>query len=277
MSDFIVIGVSGSEHGHPALEWGVAHAIDHRLSIQLVHVVDTSWGAATPEYVADAVTSAERLIREEADRVSSNHPDVAVHGVALVGAPDRALIRFAEKARMLVVGSHGTERFGDVVFSRLASRIAERADCTVAVIPSTGADGTGVVVGVDGSDLSMKALRFGAAEADRLGEPLTAVHAWTPPWPWDADHAFIWPDAPAPEDELVLSESLAGIAEDFPDLTVIRSLPSARPADALYAAANGARLLAVGSHGRGALERAWFGSVSADLLLAMPCPVVVVR
>lgn len=278
MSGFIVIGVSGSEHAHPALHWGVEFAVARHLRIELAHVVDTTWGVeAAPELVASAITTAERKIKEEADRVSSIHPTSAVHGVVLVGSPERELVDYAREADLLVVGSHALERFGDQIFSRRAARVAERAECSVAVIPSDHSTGSGVVVGVDGSEVSMKALRFGGDEADRHNEPLTAVHAWTPPWPWDSDPAVVWPEGPSPEDELVLSESVAGLAADYPDLAVTRSLPTARPADALYAASIGARLLAVGSHGRNAVERIWFGSVSAEVLLMMPCPVVVVR
>lgn len=277
MSGFIAIGVSGSDRAHPALQWGIEYALAHGLRVQLVHVVDTTWGEADPEFVTTAVVAAEQRIHEEADRVSSQHPALAVHGVVLVGAPDRELARFAAKADLLVVGSHPLERFGDLVFSRTAARIAERAQCTVAVIPAGLEIGGGVVVGVDGSELSMKAVQFAAAQADRFDEPLTAVHAWVRPWPWENEDAYIWPDAPAEEDQVVLAESLAGLRDRYPDLTVVRSLPTARPADALYAAALGARLLAVGSHGRNGLGRAFFGSVSEDLLLAMPCPVVVVR
>lgn len=277
MAASIVIGLSGSMHSHPALAWGVAYAVDHRLSVDLVHVVDDTWGARAPEYTAEAIVLAERHIIEEVERVRSNHPTLAVHGVVLVGSPDRELCAHAEHAELLVVGSHPLERFGDTVFSRRASHIAERAACSVAVVPSTTkSPGTGVVVGVDGSDVSVRALRFAAANAALRGDALTAVHAWIPPWPWDADPG-VWPDAPAAEDELVLAEAVAGLTEDYPDLQVVRKLPSARPADALYGASIGARMLVVGSHGRQGLERAWFGSVSAELVLSMPCPVCVIR
>jgi nucleotide-binding universal stress UspA family protein len=277
MTGFIVIGVSGSEHGHPALAWGVAYAVDHNLRVELVHVVDDTWGQHASDFTASAIMSAERRILLERDRISSNHPTIAVHSVVLVGPPDRELVEHARNAELLVVGSHSIERFGDSVFSRRASHIAERAACSVVVVPSTtAAPGTGVVVGVDGSELSARAIRFAATYADLKGEPLTAVHAWTPPWPWDVDPGA-WPDAPAEEDELLLAEAVTGLGEDFPNLEVIRKLPSARPADALYGASIGARLLVVGSHGRHGLERAWFGSVSAELVLSMPCPIAVIR
>lgn len=279
MTDRIVIGLSGSDHTHPAVEWGVDYAITHGLRIDLVHVVDTTWGLPDADYVPQAIVAAEDRITFEADRISSNHPGSAVHGEVLTGSPDRELIAHARDARVLVVGSHPTDAFGGgELYSRRASRIAELAECSVVVVPSTPepAVGAGVVVGVDGSELSMKALRFGADVADRFGEPLTAVHAWVSPWPWGFD-AGERRETPPPEDELVLAEAVAGLASDFPDLAVHRSLPREAPASALYAAARGARLLAVGSHGRNALGRIWFGSVSTDVLLSMPCPVAIVR
>lgn len=277
MAARIVIGLSGSEHSHPALAWGVSYAVDHHLSVDLVHVVDDTWGARAADFSADAIMLAERQMIKEAERVRSNHPTIAVHGVVLVGSPDRELVAHAEHADLLVVGSHPIERFGDAVFSRRASHIAERAACSVAVVPTTTkAPGVGVVVGVDGSEVSERAIRFAAANAALKGDTLTAVYAWTPPWPWDADPGA-WPSGPAAEDELVLAESVAGLAEDYPELEIVRTLPSARPADALYGASIGARMLVVGSHGRQGVQRAWFGSVSAELVLSMPCPVCVIR
>jgi nucleotide-binding universal stress UspA family protein len=277
MTETIVIGVSGSEHSHPAIAWGISYAVQHHLRVELVHVVDNTWGARASDYTEEAIVAAERAIITETERISSNHPTIAVHGIVLVGSPDRELCAHANRAELLVVGSHATERFGDRVFSHRAMVIAERASCSVVIVPSTArGSAAGVVVGVDGSERSARAVEFAAALADRWGEPLTAVHAWTPPWPWDADPGA-WPVAPAQEDELLLAESVAGLADRYPDLTIERKLPSARPASALYSASVGARLLVVGSHGRQGLERALFGSVSAELVLRMPCAVAVIR
>ncbi|HPG76124.1 MAG TPA: universal stress protein [Rhodoglobus sp.] len=50
-----------------------------------------------------------------------------------------------------------------------------------------------------------------------------------------------------------------------------------RPLPALYAASVGARMLVVGTHGKHGFSKALLGSVSEDLVLSLPCPVVVVR
>lgn len=60
-------------------------------------------------------------------------------------------------------------------------RITAGAHCPVAVVPDLDLTGrTGVVVGIDGADVSEAAIAFAAAEADRSAEVLTAVSAWSP-------------------------------------------------------------------------------------------------
>jgi nucleotide-binding universal stress UspA family protein len=278
MSDHIVIGVSGRESERAALDWGVAYAKERGLRVELLHDVDTTWAYDAPGLVTSALAAAETSLAHETSRVADEHPDVHVRGDVLLGSPTQMLVARAADARVLVVGtriSGGPE--GLRVYSRHSARIAERAECTVVVVPpdTDPFGGSGVVVGVDGSELSLAALRFGADVADRVHETLTAVHAWLKPWPWGVSEST--PAAMPPESEVLLAESIAGLAEDFPDLSIARSLPEGPAHETLIAAAEGARLLAVGSHGRGALGRMWFGSVSMELLLRMPCPVAIVR
>lgn len=277
MTGKIVVGVSGSEHGHPALTWAVERAERSRTPLHLVHIVDDSWGSDADRYTADAVTLAEQQLHDHADRIRGEHPNLRVHTAVLIGSAAYVLSDYASDADLLVVGSRRTHGFGRTRFSLLSARVAAYARCSVLIIPtSSGREGAGFVVGVDGSALSLKAVDFAAAEADRRREPLTAVHAWQPPWFWGAESGR-WPLQPTDADELVLSESLAGLAERYPDLKITRLLPSARTADALEDAAAGARMLVVGSHGRGAIGRAVLGSVSEELALSLPCALAVIR
>jgi nucleotide-binding universal stress UspA family protein len=82
---------------------------------------------------------------------------------------------------------------------------------------------------------------------------------------------------PTDSDSLVLSEALAGLAEEYPDLQVTPRLSRGLPVDALLTASSGARLLVVGTHGRHSTGQMWLGSVSHELVLALPCTVVVMR
>ena len=148
------------------------------------------------------------------------------------------------------------------------------------VVPGPVAlDSVGVVVGVDGSPDSVAAVALAAIEADRIGEALYVVHAWTEPAIFaPADAVVVELTAAAREEEaVVLGESIAGLAEQYPDLVVHPHLVHDQPATALLDAAAHARLLVVGSRGRHGLTRVLLGSVSHTVVLHAECPVMVAR
>jgi nucleotide-binding universal stress UspA family protein len=77
---------------------------------------------------------------------------------------------------------------------------------------------------------------------------------------------------------LVLSETLAGLRQEYPDLVVHSVLETVlEPADALVRAAAGARLLVLGSLGRGGFGRLLLGSTAHAVLTQPPCPTVITR
>jgi len=141
-----------------------------------------------------------------------------------------------------------------------------------------GASGR-IVVGVDGSEHSLLALRWAAQEAVRTGAELDVVTAWLSP-----EHAAplgVVPKVLSP-DELVAE---AGrkldelVAEVLPDTSAVVHTEVVRgeAAASLVARARGADLLVVGSRGRGLFADLLLGSVSEHCVRHAPCPVVVVR
>lgn len=98
-------------------------------------------------------------------------------------------------------------------------RIAAAAHSPVIVVPEIDLAGrSGVVVGVDGSEVSEAATRFAAQEAERLGEPLIAVTVWTPvPLP---RHIGAYPADYIESMESVSAETLGvalgGLRQDYP-------------------------------------------------------------
>jgi nucleotide-binding universal stress UspA family protein len=63
----------------------------------------------------------------------------------------------------------------------------------------------------------------------------------------------------------------------YPNLKIERKVEEGHPVDVLNDAAETARLLVVGSHGRGAFRRLLLGSVSHELLQEPALPTMVVR
>ena len=74
-----------------------------------------------------------------------------------------------------------------------------------------------------------------------------------------------------------MAESLAGLAEKYPDVDVTTHQAEEDPRRALDEASRYADLLVVGSRGRGAARSAVLGSVSRHVVEHAHCPVVVVR
>jgi nucleotide-binding universal stress UspA family protein len=136
-----------------------------------------------------------------------------------------------------------------------------------------------VVVGVDGSDGSVAALRFALEEARIRGAGLKAVNAWHIP---PAVYGAGW--APASVDldeyrklaEAALQKSLEDVGAAASGVTVTPVLEEGQPADVLCAEAENADLLVVGSRGLGGFRGLLLGSVSQQCAHHAPCPVVVV-
>jgi nucleotide-binding universal stress UspA family protein len=118
-----------------------------------------------------------------------------------------------------------------------------------------------VVVGIDGSEASLAALRLALREARLRGTNLRAVHVWHE----DEDEA-----------RSLLTEAVATIPND--DAVTVEQVlvESASPAAALADAAESAALLVLGTRGRGGLHELLDGSVSFDCRRHAACPVMVV-
>lgn len=136
-----------------------------------------------------------------------------------------------------------------------------------------------IVVGVDGSDSSIGALRWAFEEAARRGSDLDVVHAWSHPFLGEMGVMV-----PNPVDATVMADHARAVID--------RCITSAGPPPAgvhcepivvegddaamLLEAAVGADLLVVGSRGRGGFASLLLGSVSQQCALHASCPVVIV-
>lgn len=137
-----------------------------------------------------------------------------------------------------------------------------------------------VVVGVDGSDCSLKALRFAVDEAKRRGAALRIVTSWMVPAMAYADGmaAGVAPDAFREGAETASAAALEEARRGGGgDLSITSVVPEKAPVPALLEAAEGADLLVVGSRGRGGFASLLLGSVSAQLAQHAPCPITIVR
>src|SRR5579864_906432 len=135
-----------------------------------------------------------------------------------------------------------------------------------------------IVVGVDGSDCSVTALRWAAHEAQLRDATIEVVHAWH--YPYVGEHPLFVAYGVT---ERVLVEAGREVLDRSIDRAGLRPmgmrleaiLVHSRAAAALLAAAKGADLLVVGSRGRGGFAGLMLGSVSQQCAHHAPCPVVI--
>lgn len=276
----IVVGVNGSRESHPALIWAVLRAARLGLQVVAVHAVDDRWISDEFAYHDLVRERGSEILKDAQDRATAAAPSVDFRTELLSGGVGSALRKYSARATMLVIGSGGADRPGGPLTDR-ALQLASVARCPVAVIGSHGTDNRhGVVVGVDGSEESTQAVAFAAAEADRESQELTIVHAFRGPNRWLQARM---PESSlseliVAEERIVLSEAAAGLAEEYPDLVVTKVLETEKePAEALVDAAANARLLVVGSRGRGGFKRLLLGSTAHGVLKDLPCPTIVTR
>ena len=282
-----VVGVDGSVASAGALSWAVREAV--RRGDRVVAV--TAWSRpAVPVGVSGMVVmeSAEPY-HEMAERVL----DDAVRGAAaqlaadeyvdierraIEGPAGRVLTHLADGATMLVVGRHGAgRRFG----STTGYCLRHATPPVVVVGEKSPPEATRVVVGVDGSDSSLNALRWAAAEAQLHDRPVTVVRAWTmttAPSPEGDRTGHVplfedWGRAAADETRTWVE---AALGEQGRLVTRIEALHG-HAARSVLEFVREDDLLVLGSRGRGGFRGLLLGSVGQQVSEHAACPVVVVR
>ncbi len=140
--------------------------------------------------------------------------------------------------------------------------------------PGTG--GGRSVVGVDGSQHSQQALRWGAHLAAIFGARLDAVTAWEypPSYGW-APVSAEW--NPGQDVEKVLDDTVRAVFADRPPAGLLRQVREGGAAKVLLDASVGAIMLVVGSRGHGGFAGLLLGSVSANVAEHASCPVLVIH
>jgi nucleotide-binding universal stress UspA family protein len=138
-----------------------------------------------------------------------------------------------------------------------------------------------IVVGIDGSDHSKKALRWALDEALLRGASLEVVFAWMLPVyatgygfaPGDLIDPKILGDGAAEQ----LDKAVTEVAGATTDVKISRKTVEGMAAQMLVEEAEGADLLVVGSRGHGGFAGLLLGSVSQQCAQHASCPVVIIR
>jgi nucleotide-binding universal stress UspA family protein len=138
-----------------------------------------------------------------------------------------------------------------------------------------------IVVGVDGSDGSVAALRWALGEARLRGAGVEVIHSWDYPYLAYTEVTGMAAGVVSREDlekvgQEVLQATIDRVAGEASGIDVRPVVMQGGAAATLLQAAVGADLLVVGTRGHGGFTGLLLGSVSQHAVHHAPCPVVVV-
>jgi nucleotide-binding universal stress UspA family protein len=294
--DRLVVGIDGSAGGRAALQMALAEGVRRRLPVDVVtaYTLPLPWTGSSPVVVpdtarvrADAQERAQEFVDEvaaEARAAIGDLPPVRVHVRA--GSPAQALVDEARGAQLLVVGSRGRGAVRSALLGSVALHCVTHAPCPVLVVhgsaPAEGwSRGRRIVVGVDGSDTSVVALRAALAEAVRQSADLEVVRTFSLAAAWSEVYVDLTPatEELRAEVQRQTDDRVRAAVEEIgaSRLQVRTAVVEGEAVDELVERSSGAALLVVGSRGHGSIRGLLLGSVALHCAMHAGCPVLVVH
>lgn len=272
----IVAGFDGSAEAAAAVRWAVRQARAARCPLHVVHcslwpLLTRHLGPVPGVSGSGLEQSAQSILEEGVACARAEGPGLDIRGTLLHGLPAQLLAEAAAGGRMLVVGSRGLGGFLGLLVGSVSLELAATATCPVAVIrPELHPDGP-VVAAVDASG-SPAALDDACALASAWQAPLKVVHVRHEPAGYQLPEG-----RDAAEAREVLASALNRATAKGPLVRVDGEvLADTSVPHAILKAAGEARMVVVGSQGRGIL-RETIGSTAHAVLHHARGPVLISR
>jgi nucleotide-binding universal stress UspA family protein len=281
----VIVGVDGSRSSLAAVDLAAQEAVLRGRPLRVVHAFVWPYFnvplGPSPYGPAEGGLrhEAERLLSEACDHARAAAPGLDVTGELVTGHAAAVLLGCAHASGLLVVGDRGLGGFTGLLVGSVAVQLAAHAPCPVLVMRGRADANAPVLLGVDGSPASDRAIGFAFEEAALRGVPLEALHGWTHPvstGPGDTLPLVYDVAEVEGEEARLLAEALAGWHEKYPDVVVRRALVRGSARRALIEATTGAQLAVVGTRGRGGFTGLLLGTVSQAVLHHAACPVAIV-
>ncbi|MEO3876008.1 universal stress protein [Nonomuraea sp. B12E4] len=133
----VVAGVDDSPECEPALAYAFEQAKLRGATLRVVHAWQLPVHAFAPEAVYDldeVRTAQHQVVRDRLKTLGPDYPRVTVIEDVPCAHPVDALTAAAERADLLVVGSHGRGAVGSALLGSVSRGVLHHAHCPVAVV-----------------------------------------------------------------------------------------------------------------------------------------------
>ena len=261
----VVVGVDGSASSLSAAAAAADCASLYGCPLHIVH--SFNWLPRQPRHIdPHPADTANILIQQALTAAREAHPHLAITTRLLEGAPAPTLLRQARSAALLAIGDGNLTCHICLPTHTSAVHIAARAPCTVLIARATPRPAAPILVGVDRSPASERALDFAFDTAARHRSELIVLQTGTAATASSADatdHARDLADLVTPrEDKYHVTAHIRALQGD--------------PALILIAESQRAGLVIIGARGQQTYS-GLLGSTAQALLHHSPAPLVLVR
>ena len=265
----ILVSVDFGDPSLVAAHW-IAQHFAPEAEIILAHVIEpppaTRANVMRFPSVETIVTKAHVDVERRLGEMCRSLSPARARAEIRVGIPHDELVQLAMTtgADIIVIGRQDLTSSGWARIGTTAQRILRKA--TVPILLVAGAENhppDHVLVAIDESESTDGVLRWGSFVAHHFSAKATVVHA-------------AGADDPPEEDAWVTKEIGTVSGSGTMDQRITRG--AVRPADSIIDEARSLQteLIVIGSRGAGAAHQMLFGSVAESVLLASPCPVLVI-
>ncbi|MDH5739603.1 MAG: universal stress protein [Nitrospira sp.] len=283
----ILAATDGSKYGRWAIEWLADVPFIVQPVVRVLHVVDVA-SVRAPFMIQPIIVGAERYVQSEVNRMEKAAKAAKEESVTLLaklglnggvtverGAVARTITKYAQRgATLLSIGSRGLDVLDRFMLGSVSNHAIHHAPCSVLVVKERPRPVRHVVLAIDGSAASDKALRFlmrhinSTPDApDREPVLVTVVHAM----PY-----LKYPEVKEAGKRLMRRYGDKLASSGF---QIREALRLGKPADEILTVAKQekADLIVTGAKGLGAIRRVLLGSVSTRVVQHAHCGVLVVR
>jgi nucleotide-binding universal stress UspA family protein len=135
----VVVGIDGSQSSHAALLWAVRYADLISGSVDAVAAWEVpgmyGWSGPAVDTALDENNARQGLVQELREVLGAEGAS-SVRALLVRGNSADVLLRAAEGAEALVVGSHGRGGFARALLGSVSHRVAQYANCPVVIVRS---------------------------------------------------------------------------------------------------------------------------------------------
>ena len=280
----IVAATDFSDNAGNAVRRAAMLASQHRVELELLHVVNRPWLDAVRSWIRTPANVADRLVDDARHSLEQSMASCGEQASARVAVGDVLddIISNCESNRILAVGARGLSPLRDVILGTTAERLVGRCECPILVVRKPPEEAyRSVLVAVDLLPGSENALAVAAQIAPNA--KMAAVHAYHVPFESTLHRAGVAMKEIEQYRSTAFHTALQGISTMSGTATgdPTRFLPIVDRGHAArlileHEQALSADLLVIGKRQRSAAEALILGSTTRHVLADAGCDVLVV-